>query len=82
LAKRIVGLPKDRVVALDSSWGLIMGRGRTVPDVPEADIPVVQLSLNRSIEAAGHYALGQELKQLRREGVLILGAGILCTTWA
>ncbi len=42
---------------------------------PEADIPVVQLSLNRSLDGAGHYALGQELKQLRREGILILGSG-------
>ena len=76
LARRIVELPKDRAVALDSSWGFDHGTWSVLCRMyPEADIPVVQLSLNRSIEAAGHYALGQELKQLRREGVLILGSG-------
>jgi 4,5-DOPA dioxygenase extradiol len=42
---------------------------------PQADIPVVQLSLDRAIEAEGHYALGRQLGQLRREGVLIIGSG-------
>jgi 4,5-DOPA dioxygenase extradiol len=76
LARRIVELPKGRAVALDSSWGLDHGTWSVLCRMyPEADIPVVQLSLNRSFEAAGHYALGQELKQLRREGVLVLGSG-------
>jgi 4,5-DOPA dioxygenase extradiol len=42
---------------------------------PAADIPVVQLSLDRTGEAAFHYNLGQELRTLRRQGVLILGSG-------
>jgi len=76
LARRIVELVKGRVVALDSFWGLDHGTWSVLCRMyPEADIPVVQLSLNRSLEAAGHYALGQELKQLRREGVLVLGSG-------
>jgi 4,5-DOPA dioxygenase extradiol len=42
---------------------------------PNADIPVVQLSLDRTREPAYHYALGSELKALRNKGVLILGSG-------
>ena len=42
---------------------------------PGADIPVVQLSLDRAKEPALHYELGKELAGLRREGVLIVGSG-------
>ena len=42
---------------------------------PEADIPVVQLSLDRAKDPAFHYELGKELACLRREGVLIVGSG-------
>jgi 4,5-DOPA dioxygenase extradiol len=42
---------------------------------PEADIPVVQLSLDRTKSPRFHYDLGRELAELRSEGVLILGSG-------
>jgi 4,5-DOPA dioxygenase extradiol len=42
---------------------------------PHADIPVVQLSLNRDHAPADHYAMGKELLPLREEGILILGSG-------
>jgi 4,5-DOPA dioxygenase extradiol len=42
---------------------------------PQADVPVVQLSLDRTQEPAYHYALGRELKGLRQKGVLIVGSG-------
>jgi 4,5-DOPA dioxygenase extradiol len=42
---------------------------------PQADIPVVQLSLDQTKEPAFHYALGQRLQGLRKKGVLILGSG-------
>jgi 4,5-DOPA dioxygenase extradiol len=42
---------------------------------PGADIPVAQLSLDRSREARFHYALGKALGVLRREGILIVGSG-------
>ena len=44
---------------------------------PAADVPVVQLSIDRVRTAPFHYEIGQRLAQLREEGVLILGSGNL-----
>jgi 4,5-DOPA dioxygenase extradiol len=76
LARRIGELAGDSTVSPDSSWGLDHGTWSVLCRMyPEADIPVVQLSLDRSLDGVDHYALGQQLKTLRREGVLILGSG-------
>ena len=42
---------------------------------PEADVPVIQLSLDNGKEPAFHYELGRELGELRKKGVLIVGSG-------
>ncbi|MCU0286560.1 MAG: dioxygenase, partial [Acidobacteria bacterium] len=58
------------------SWGLDHGAWSVLCRMfPQADIPVVQLSLDRTRDAAYHYQLGRELRALRESGVLLVGSG-------
>jgi 4,5-DOPA dioxygenase extradiol len=67
---------KQTKVELDQAWGLDHGCWSVLCRLfPEADIPVVQLSLDRTKEPSYHYQLGRELKALRKKGILILGSG-------
>jgi len=60
----------------DMTWGWIMGPGRYCNRMfPKADVPVVQMSLDRTKNPLHHYQLGQQLKELREEGVLIVSSG-------
>jgi len=58
------------------TWGLDHGTWSVLAHVwPHADVPVVQLSLDRSLDARGHYELAKRLRSLRDEGVVIAGSG-------
>lgn len=57
-------------------WGLDHGTWSVLAHVwPDADVPVVQLSLDRRLDARGHYDLGKRLNALRDDGVIIAGSG-------
>lgn len=78
LAARVANLLGEDKVGLDQSWGLDHGTWSVLCRMyPQAELPVVQLSLDRSIDPSGHYQLGRELKLLRQEGVLVVGSGNL-----
>ena len=67
---------KSTDVRPDREWGLDHGTWAVLCRLfPAADIPVVQLSLDRTQGAAHHYALAGPLRALRRKGILILGSG-------
>jgi 4,5-DOPA dioxygenase extradiol len=78
LARRIQSLLAPLPVKLDQSWGLDHGTWSVMRHVyPDADIPVVQLSIDERQPASFHYEIGQRLAPLREEGVLIAGSGNL-----
>ncbi len=63
-------------MGVDHAWGLDHGAWSVIIHLfPKADIPVVQLSLDRNLSPAQHYALASELAALRKKGVLIIGSG-------
>jgi 4,5-DOPA dioxygenase extradiol len=63
-------------VELDHDWGLDHGTWTIVRHMyPEADIPVLQLSIDYTKPASFHYELAKELFALRKRGVLIIGSG-------
>lgn len=63
-------------VVLDQQWGLDHGCWSVVKHLyPEADIPVIQLSLDFTKGPQHHYELSKELSTLRKKGVLIIGSG-------
>jgi 4,5-DOPA dioxygenase extradiol len=78
LAKRLIELMNDSGVLEDHSWGLDHGTWSVLCQMyPEADIPVIQLSLDRTVMTEAHYKLGSKLNLLRQEGVLVIGSGNL-----
>ncbi len=78
LAAQVAEMLQPLNIELDQTWGLDHGTWAVLVHMfPQADIPVVQLSIDRTQPASFHYDLGQRLAPLRNENVLILTSGNL-----
>ena len=76
LAGEVKDLIKSTNVGLDHDWGLDHGTWSVVKQMyPEANIPVLQLSIDYNKPAQYHFDLAKELAALRKKGVLIIGSG-------
>ncbi len=78
LARRMQALLEGISVGLDQQWGLDHGTWSVLCHVfPRADVPVVQLSIDKAQPSAFHYEIGERLAPLRDEGIFIVGSGNL-----
>lgn len=76
LAEVTQGLLTPTTVDLDHNWGLDHGAWSVIKHLyPNADIPVIQLSIDYTKPAGYHYELAQKLQKLRERGILIIGSG-------
>lgn len=76
LAEATSKLVTSTTVGLDHDWGLDHGTWSVVKHMyPDADIPVLQLSIDYNQLPQYHYDLAKQLKSLRNKGVLIIGSG-------
>ncbi|HEX8366966.1 MAG TPA: 4,5-DOPA dioxygenase extradiol [Pyrinomonadaceae bacterium] len=67
---------KRKLIELDESWGLDHGTWTVLRHLyPNADVPVLQLSLDYTKPASFHYELARDLAFLRERGILIIGSG-------
>lgn len=70
--KRFIG----DICEIDNSWGIDHGTWSVLVKMyPEKDIPVFQLSVDRKHSAGQCYSIGEKIKGLRENGVLIFGSG-------
>jgi 4,5-DOPA dioxygenase extradiol len=78
LARRVKKLLAPLSVELEENWGLDHGTWSVLRHVyPQADVPVVQLSIDENQPSSFHYEIGKRIAPLREEGVLIVGSGNL-----
>jgi 4,5-DOPA dioxygenase extradiol len=76
LAKETKSLIGKTDVGLDDKWGLDHGAWSVIKHLyPNADVPVIQLSLDYTKPAQYHFELAKELSLLRKKGILIVGSG-------
>jgi 4,5-DOPA dioxygenase extradiol len=76
LAKEIKVKINKTEVGMDYKWGLDHGAWSVIKHMyPQADVPVIQMSLDYKKNPQQHYDLAKELDFLRNKGVLIIGSG-------
>jgi len=76
IAKETIDLVKSIKIIEDHDWGLDHGTWTVVKHMyPEADIPVLQLSIDQNKNGRYHFEMANELTALRKKGVLIIGSG-------
>src|SRR5882724_7381808 len=76
LAKEAKNLIKKTEIGLDEKWGLDHGAWSVIKHLyPNADVPVIQMSLDFYQTPQYHYELAKELASLRKKGVLSIGSG-------
>ena len=76
LANETKSIVKKTEIGLDVNWGLDHGAWSVIKHMyPNADVPVIEMSLDYSQSPQHHYELAKELAPLRKKGVLIVGSG-------
>lgn len=76
LAKEVKHLLNETQTDLDENWGLDHGAWSVIKHLyPNADIPVVQLSIDYTQTSETHYHIAKQLNSLRNKGILIIGSG-------
>lgn len=76
LAQETKSIIRKTEIGLDDQWGLDHGAWSVIKHLyPDADVPVIQMSLDYYQTPQYHYELAKELAVLRSKGVLIIGSG-------
>jgi 4,5-DOPA dioxygenase extradiol len=76
LAGDIKNSISDTEIGLDLKWGLDHGAWSVIRNIyPQANVPVLEMSLNYNLSPGSHFDLAKELAPLRKKGVLIIGSG-------
>lgn len=79
LAKHVLGLMEDAGIKAEADPNQGYDHGTFVPAYimyPEAEVPLIQVSMLNSYDPEAHFAIGRALAPLRDEGVLIIGSGL------
>lgn len=76
LALQTKSLLTKTEAGLDLQWGLDHGSWSVIKHLyPNADVPIIQMSLDYTRQADYHYELASQLSALRKKGILIIGSG-------
>lgn len=75
LASKIIEKTSN-LISIDNDWGRIMVHGQYYVElVLDADIPVVQISIDHNKSFREHYEIGKMLKSFRDESILLISSG-------